>query len=236
MVSARLRAWSLAGGAMMLMAAGPGETDVEVEVNGTAGRYARPCGGHQDLASVGIRTALEAPLPGERDHAVVVEGWVESGPTRGIDEDGVAGDWSGAGAGSLAIGYSRRWGELTTGVVLFGEGLTLGDLSLQPLPTVGLRIGPEERIWWTAHLAPDLRSVVDYALRTDLNLALPYQLEASLGLTGAGQSLPAPVVGLEWSHPRGFGARVAASRTLDTDQWWWVQGALIFQGTVDRRP
>lgn len=217
---------------MLLMAAGPGETDVEVELRGTGGRYARPCGGHQDLASAGVRAALDAELPGDVDHSVLVEGWVESGPTRTIDEDAGAGTWTGTGAGSFSMGYSRRWGELATGVVMLADGPTLAELSYAAVPTVRLRIGPRERVYWTAELAPDLRATVDYALRTDVHLALPRSLWGEVGLTAAGQDIPQPVLGLRYLHPNGFGVRLSGARTLDAPDWWFVQVGLVFQGTV----
>ena len=78
----RARAWALALSASVLMAVGPGETDIEVQLTGTGGRYARVCGGYQDLGSAQIEAQLQGELPGEADHALIVEGWVDSGLTR----------------------------------------------------------------------------------------------------------------------------------------------------------
>ncbi len=237
MVSARLsraRAWLLALGATMLLAAGPGETDVEVQLTGTGGRYARVCGGYQDLGSAQIKAQLEGDLPGESDHALLVEGWVESGLTRdsGFGTPEAPGRLSAIGALSLSMGYSRRWGELATGVVVLGTGPD----DLQPLPTGRLRVGPQERLFWTAELVPDLRAAADYALRTELHLrlAVPPEVWLHAGLTGAGHDFPQPVIGVRFIDERGVGLQSSFAMAADDRNWWYFQAGLVFAGSVKR--
>ena len=135
------------------------------------------------------------------------------------------------------MGYSRRWGELTTGVVVLGSGSEEALLlEIGALPTGRLRVGPEERVFWTLEVIPELRAAVDYGLRTEahVRLSVPPEVWLTAGLTAAGHDLPQPVLGVRFLDSSGFGVHSSFAMAADDRNWWFFQAGVVFAGSVKR--